>query len=127
MELRQGCKAVQPIYPSLQSQLEESSSAADEDASEEETEQDITPQKKQHAPPEEHDFSKLPIDAFPPAPKVSTERPDKLPSQVTKQLAAVKTQNPKRFNLSARHGTPRYDDRGYWNVPTSAWPVSIQK
>lgn len=74
------------------------------------------------------DFSKLPVDAFPPAPSISTERPGKLPSQVTKHLAALKTQNPKRFKLTKRHGsTPRHDDRGHWTIDTSTWPASIQK
>jgi hypothetical protein len=77
--------------------------------------------------PNAHDFSKLPADAFPPAPEITTERPGRLPSQVTKHLAALKMQNPKRFKLSKRYGTPRYDDRGHWATDCSRWPAATQK
>jgi hypothetical protein len=72
------------------------------------------------------DFSKLPLDAFPPAPKVSNERPGRLPSQITKQLAAIKAQNPKRFRTSKKHRTPKADERGYWSTGCSAWSVDLQ-
>jgi hypothetical protein len=91
----------------------------------------LHPSKKRklsEPPSETFDFSELPRDAFPPAPIISTERPARLPSQVSKHLAALKTQNPKRFKLTKRHGsTPRHDDRGHWSVDTSTWPASIQK
>jgi hypothetical protein len=83
--------------------------------------------KTNEQPFETYDFSKMSTDAFPPAPKISTERPGKLPSQVTKHLAALKTQNPKRFRLSRRYGTPRYDDRGHWSIDSSKWPLATQK
>lgn len=73
------------------------------------------------------DFSKLPIDAFPPAAKISVERPGKLPSQVTKHLAAIKAQNPKRFRYKNKLYTPKYDDRGYWSVDCSGWAAITQQ
>lgn len=87
----------------------------------------IKKRKIDELPTESYDFSKLPVDAFAPAPRMSTERPGKLPSQVTKHLAALKTQNPKRFKLSKRYGTPRYDDRGHWSVDSSSWPAKTQQ
>jgi hypothetical protein len=75
---------------------------------------------------EAQDFSNVPSDAFPPAPKVSVERPSKLPSQITKHLAAIKAQNPKRFKFLTKLYTPKYDDRGYWSVDCSSWPEKLQ-
>jgi hypothetical protein len=75
---------------------------------------------------ETHDFSKLPIDAFPPAPKTSTLRPGKLPSQITKYLSALKTQNPTRFKPSKQYATPKHDDRGYWSITCSTWSAKSQ-
>lgn len=72
------------------------------------------------------DFSKVPFEAYPPAPKVTIERPGRLPSQITKHLAAIKAQNPKRFRHSKKHRTPKPDERGYWSVSCSTWPVSFQ-
>jgi hypothetical protein len=77
-------------------------------------------------PTEAFDFSALPIDAFPPAPKITTEHPGKLPSQITKHLTALKSQNPKRFNPSKKHGLPKPDDRGYWSITCSSWPTRSQ-
>jgi len=73
------------------------------------------------------DFSKLSFDAFPPAPKVSIERPGRLPSQVTKHLGAIKAQNPKRFRYSKKHRTPKADERGYWAIACSSWSVKLQQ
>jgi hypothetical protein len=75
---------------------------------------------------ETHDFSKLPIDAFPPAPKTSTLRPGKLPSQITKYLSALKIQNPTRFKPSKQYATPKHDDRGYWSITCSTWSAKSQ-
>jgi hypothetical protein len=80
-----------------------------------------------HSSVEATDFSRLPIDAFPPAAIISVERPGKLPSQVTKHLAAIKAQNPKRFRYKNKLYTPKYDDRGYWSVDCSDWPAKIQQ
>jgi hypothetical protein len=74
----------------------------------------------------EYDFNKLSVDAFPPPPKISTLRPNKLPSQITKHLAAIQTQNPKRFKASQKSSPPKSDDRGYWSVDPSTWPVKLQ-
>jgi hypothetical protein len=72
------------------------------------------------------DFSTLPMDAYPPAPKVSTERPSNLPSQVTKHLAALRSQNSKRFNPSKKLGSPKPYDRGYWFITCSTWSIKSQ-
>jgi hypothetical protein len=72
------------------------------------------------------DFSTLPMDAYPPGPKVSTDRPRKLPSQVTEHLAALKSQNSKQFNPSKKLGSPKPDDRGYWSITCSTWSIKSQ-
>jgi hypothetical protein len=72
------------------------------------------------------DFSKLPIDAFPPAPKISIERPSQLPSQITKHLAAIRARNPKRFQPTRKSDAPKSDNRGYWAVDCSQWSVELQ-
>ncbi|KAH7076481.1 hypothetical protein BKA63DRAFT_283407 [Paraphoma chrysanthemicola] len=74
----------------------------------------------------QRDFGKLPIDVFAPAPKVSVECPGKLPSQVTKHLAAVKAHNPKRFQPNRKCEAPKSDDRGYWSVDCSRWSTEVQ-
>lgn len=72
------------------------------------------------------DFSKLPIDAFPPAPKVSIERPSQLPSQITKHLAAIRAHNLERFQPTLKSDAPKSDNRGYWSVDCSQWSVELQ-
>jgi hypothetical protein len=79
-------------------------------------------------PAEAFDFSALSTDAYPPAPKISTEHVDKLPSQITRHLAALKSQNPNNFNLRKQHGRlPKPDDRGYWSITCSTWPTKTQQ
>jgi hypothetical protein len=75
---------------------------------------------------EVYDFSILPTNAFPLPPKISTQRPNKLPSQITKQLATIQAQNPERFKPSKRYTIPKPDDRGYWSVTSSTWPAKSQ-
>jgi len=75
---------------------------------------------------EESDFSKLAFDAYPPPPKVSVERPSRLPSQITKHLAAIKDQSPKRFRTTTKHSTPKADERGYWLINCSTWSRKLQ-
>jgi hypothetical protein len=90
------------------------------------------PSKKQKAEKDDRDFNKvynfndLPLDVFPPAPKISIACPGKLPSQITKHLAAIKAQNTKRFKLSKKYSTPKIDDRGYWFVVCSKWLTKVQ-
>ncbi|KAF1835411.1 hypothetical protein BDW02DRAFT_568011 [Decorospora gaudefroyi] len=79
------------------------------------------------APAQVVDFTKLPIDAFPPVPKVSVERPSALPSQMTQHLAAVKNQNPTRFKPSKKMRTPRCDERGCWSINCSEWTEKLQQ
>jgi hypothetical protein len=74
----------------------------------------------------EYDFSTLPVDAYPPPPKISISCPNNLPSQITKQLAAIQIQNPERFRASQKSPTPKPDDRGYWSINPSSWPVGLQ-
>ncbi|KAH7408261.1 hypothetical protein DE146DRAFT_367706 [Phaeosphaeria sp. MPI-PUGE-AT-0046c] len=73
-----------------------------------------------------YNFDNLPVDVLPPPPKISIVCPGRLPSQVTKHLAAIKAQNPKRFKPIRKHGIPGVDDRGYWLVPCSKWPSKTQ-
>jgi hypothetical protein len=73
-----------------------------------------------------YNFSDLPLDVFPPAPKISIECPGKLPSQITKYLAVIKAQNHQRFKPSKRHGNPEMDDRGYWLINCSKWVARVQ-
>jgi hypothetical protein len=124
----------------LQSQLQETYSITSEDTSEEGLEEVDQVQDEQLSRESQQniefdtvelveatDFGRLPIDAFPPAAKISIERPGKLPSQVTKHLAAIKAQNPKRFRYKNKLYTPKYDDRGYWSIDCSDWPAKIQQ
>lgn len=76
--------------------------------------------------PKVYDFRRLPIEVYPPPPKISIERPGKLPSQITKHLAAIKAQNPKRFRSVRKAEKPRVDDRGFWSVSCSTWPIKTQ-
>ena len=71
-------------------------------------------------------FAGIPFSAFPPAPKVSTTRPGKLPLQVTKHLAAIRAQNPLRFNPSIKLRVLDLDERGYWSVNCSNWAAKLQ-
>jgi hypothetical protein len=73
------------------------------------------------------EFSKLPVDAFPPEPKISVAQPGVLPSQVTKHLAAIKKQNPTRFKPSKKRYTPKADNRGYWSIDCSHWIEKLQQ
>ena len=73
------------------------------------------------------DFSKLPIDAFPPPPETSVMSPGSLPSQVTNHLAAIKTKNPNRFRPSRIRRDLETDERGYWRVECMHWPPKIQQ
>lgn len=80
---------------------------------------------------ETYDFSHLSLDAFPPAPKISIDCPNKLPSQITRHLAAIRAQNPKRYRTSEKLDTRgsqylKPDDRGYWSIVCSKWPVKVQ-
>lgn len=72
------------------------------------------------------DWSSLEAHAFPPAPTVSTAQPGKLPSQITKHLAAMKAQNPAKFRPSIISDLPRPDIRGYWSIRCSHWPLELQ-
>jgi hypothetical protein len=72
------------------------------------------------------DFSKLPCEVIPPAPKVSIESPGTLPSQITTHLEAIQTQNPMRFKPSKISRILELDERGYWLIESAAWPLSIQ-
>ncbi|KAJ4372344.1 hypothetical protein N0V83_004118 [Neocucurbitaria cava] len=71
-------------------------------------------------------FSKLPENAFPPAPQLSIARPGSLPSQITRYLTAIKRQNPKRFEPSKKLRVPKSDDRGFWSLDCSSWPKRLQ-
>jgi hypothetical protein len=71
-------------------------------------------------------FTTLACDAFPPPPSISTLRTNKLPSQITKHLATIQTQNPKRFRATQKLPTPKPDVRGYWSIDPSTWPVGLQ-
>lgn len=75
---------------------------------------------------EVHDFSKLPIDIFPPPPSISVSQPSRLPSQTTLYLASVKKRHPDRYHLVRRKYKPNDDDRGYWAVNCASWPVKAQ-
>lgn len=72
------------------------------------------------------DFSKLPADAFPPAPTISVARPDTLPSQITNHLAVIKTQNPDRFEPQKVRRALDNDERGYWLVDCVQWLPELQ-
>ncbi|KAF2847861.1 hypothetical protein T440DRAFT_183669 [Plenodomus tracheiphilus IPT5] len=77
-------------------------------------------------PTEFFDFSKLPLNIFPPAPQISVSKPGGLPSQITSYLASVKRRHPNRYNLVRRKYKPKDDDRGYWAVNCTSWPVKAQ-
>lgn len=72
------------------------------------------------------DFTKLPVDAFPPAPEVGVARPGTLPSQITRHLAAIKVQNPTRFRPCKKLRALESDERGCWTVNCSSWPQTLQ-
>lgn len=73
------------------------------------------------------DFSKLPTHAVPPPPAISVSSPTTLPSQVTKHLAAVKTNNPSRFKPKKIRRRLEPDERGYWLIDCSKWTLSLQQ
>ncbi|KAH9879382.1 hypothetical protein J1614_002822 [Plenodomus biglobosus] len=75
---------------------------------------------------EVHDFSKLPIDVFPPPPSISVSQPSRLPSQATLYLTLVKKRHPDRYHLVRRKYKPNDYDRGYWAVNCASWPVKAQ-
>ncbi|KAF1840619.1 uncharacterized protein K460DRAFT_297127 [Cucurbitaria berberidis CBS 394.84] len=72
------------------------------------------------------DLTKLPVDAFSPASKVSVAQPGTLPSQITDHLAKIVLQHPTRFKPSKKLRTPKPDDRGYWSVNCSVWRGKLQ-
>lgn len=73
------------------------------------------------------DFSRLPMDAFPPPPIVSVARPGALPSQITKHLAAIKTRNPTRFRPLKVRRNLETDERGFWRIDCTRWPPNAQR
>ncbi|KAF2118514.1 hypothetical protein BDV96DRAFT_570078 [Lophiotrema nucula] len=77
-------------------------------------------------PPISVSISTLPSEVFAPAPKVSTDSPGSLPSQVTKYLGAVLQQNPNRFKPSEMTRLLVADERGYWSLVCSEWPQRAQ-
>ncbi|KAF2186833.1 hypothetical protein K469DRAFT_705354 [Zopfia rhizophila CBS 207.26] len=77
-------------------------------------------------PIQDLDFSELPHEAFPPAPRISMACPGTLPSQITKCLGAIKWQNPDRFKPATRLRHLEPDERGHWLVETAEWPYKHQ-
>jgi hypothetical protein len=72
-------------------------------------------------------FSTLPVSAFAPAPEISVLKPTTLPSQITKSLSTLKTQNPTRFQPRKRKRTLEHDERGHWIVDCVKWPQKLQQ
>jgi hypothetical protein len=72
------------------------------------------------------DFTELPVDAFAPAPPISTSKPSTLPSQITISLSTLKTQNPARFQPLKQRRTPKHDERGHWAINSAQWPQQLQ-
>src|SRR5690242_8674976 len=77
--------------------------------------------------PSQLDFSRLPIDAVPPPPAISVVSPVVLPSQITRHLAAIKTNNPGRFKPVKIRRSLESDERGYWRIDCTKWHPSIQQ
>lgn len=73
------------------------------------------------------DFSELSVDAFSPPPAVSVARPEALPSQITKHLAAIKTKNPNRFKPRNVQRDLESDERGFWRVDCTRWRFNAQR
>jgi hypothetical protein len=73
------------------------------------------------------DFTDFPEMVVSPKPNISIESPETWPSQMTDYLAAIKTQNPTRFNPMKKLRDPVYNERGYWAVECSTWPAQLQK
>lgn len=77
--------------------------------------------------PSQLDFSKLPIDAVPPPPAISVASPVVLPSQITRHLEAIKTNNPGRFKPVKIRRSLESDERGYWRIDCNRWHPSMQQ
>ncbi|KAF2199631.1 hypothetical protein GQ43DRAFT_464650 [Delitschia confertaspora ATCC 74209] len=74
----------------------------------------------------EFDFSALPTEILPPPPSVSLETHEKLPSQLTKELEAMKEQNRGRFTPEVHLRKLEPDERGCWMVHTAKWSRKAQ-
>ncbi|KAF2252774.1 hypothetical protein BU26DRAFT_515224 [Trematosphaeria pertusa] len=72
------------------------------------------------------DFSRLPSEVCPPAPKITVLSPATLPSQVTRHLETLKQQNPQRFKPSKRLRTLDTDERGHWLIDCAGWARKVQ-
>jgi hypothetical protein len=72
------------------------------------------------------DFSQLPTEVFPPAPKISIRCPNALPSQTTAYLKGLKHDYVDRFKPAVRSRTLKADERGFWLIDTVNWSQKEQ-
>lgn len=72
------------------------------------------------------DFQGLPFEILPPLPKITTDCPHTLPSQITRFFTAIKKQNPERFKPLYTSRGLEHDERGHWRVDCRNWPLHIQ-
>ena len=71
-------------------------------------------------------FGSLPLEVYPPAPPITVLCPASLPTQMTRYLGILKSENPERFRPWNRCRALDQDERGCWVVETSAWPHTIR-
>ncbi|KAF2277442.1 uncharacterized protein EI97DRAFT_416321 [Westerdykella ornata] len=72
------------------------------------------------------DLDVLPVQIVPPGPTISVGAADKLPSQMTAFLHTVKRRGSGLFVPVDRTRALEADERGYWSVDTTEWPVTTQ-
>lgn len=85
------------------------------------------PREKSEYFPDDTKFPELPINVFPPPPNTSVVRPETLPSQVTKHLAAIKAENPNRFRPIKVWRDLEHDERGFWRIDCTCWSLDAQR
>lgn len=72
------------------------------------------------------EFQSLPLEVFPPPPKISIDSPGELPSQITEYLATIRMENSDRFKPTKRLRDLDHDERGYWLVECDNWSPRAQ-
>jgi hypothetical protein len=75
---------------------------------------------------EQFEVSSFPTEVFPPSPQISTKEPGSLPSQITRELEVVRQQNATRFQPLRKLRDLEADERGYWLIDVSSWPLKAR-
>ncbi|PVI03739.1 hypothetical protein DM02DRAFT_520230 [Periconia macrospinosa] len=71
-------------------------------------------------------FFDLPFEILPPPPEVTVDAPGALPSQITRFLAVIKSQNLERFKPLRTSRRLQNDERGHWMLECRSWALDVQ-